>query len=160
MGEGDRSVQGRSPALLAYLYLDGSNFNRLLLEKGLARVYDASFSLRDEFHQIEEPPEVKNEVCRPSRARQLLNRYPSRHSRAAISTVVILIRNRKLKSSSKRTIPTQIPTDSMETTTTAKRANHFPEKEQQLSRHSPQRLRDRSTGAYCLSISPMCRIRC
>lgn len=46
--------RGSFGRVLASLYLDGTNFNRLLLEQGLARVYDSSFSLGDKFHQIEE----------------------------------------------------------------------------------------------------------
>ncbi len=45
--------RGSFGRLLAYIYRDGSNVNQLLLEKGLARVYDSSFSFRDEFYQVE-----------------------------------------------------------------------------------------------------------
>lgn len=45
--------RGSFGRLLAYIYLDGSNVNQLLLEKGLARVYDSSFSFCEDFYQIE-----------------------------------------------------------------------------------------------------------
>ena len=46
-GEGDR--RGSFGRLLAYIYTDGENFNQQLLADGYARVYDSSFSLREEF---------------------------------------------------------------------------------------------------------------
>ena len=49
--EGDR--RGSYGRLLAYLYVGDENFNRTLLENGYARVYDSSFSLRDEFDSAE-----------------------------------------------------------------------------------------------------------
>lgn len=49
--EGDR--RGSYGRLLAYLYVGEENFNRTLLEDGYARVYDSSFSLRDEFDSAE-----------------------------------------------------------------------------------------------------------
>jgi micrococcal nuclease len=39
--------------LLAYIYVDGENFNRQLLANGYARLYDSRFSLRDEFAATE-----------------------------------------------------------------------------------------------------------
>jgi micrococcal nuclease len=38
---------------LAYIYVDGENFNRQLLANGYARLYDSRFSLRDEFAATE-----------------------------------------------------------------------------------------------------------
>ncbi len=49
--ESDR--RGSYGRLLAYLYIDDENFNRALIEGGYARVYDSSFSLRDEFDSVE-----------------------------------------------------------------------------------------------------------
>ncbi len=49
--EGDR--RGSYGHLLAYLYVGDENFNRTLLEGGYARVYDSSFSLREEFDRTE-----------------------------------------------------------------------------------------------------------
>ena len=52
-GEGDR--RGSFGRLLAYIYYDeGTNFNHALLDQGYARVYDSSFSLREEFDSTEE----------------------------------------------------------------------------------------------------------
>lgn len=50
-GEGDR--RGSFGRLLAYIYVDGENFNRALLDEGYARVYDSEFSLREEFDSAE-----------------------------------------------------------------------------------------------------------
>ncbi|ELY50493.1 thermonuclease family protein [Natronococcus jeotgali] len=49
--EGDR--RGSFGRLLAYVYVGDTNFNLDLLEGGYARVYDSSFSLRDEFDSAE-----------------------------------------------------------------------------------------------------------
>ena len=49
--ESDR--RGSFDRLLAYIFVDGTNFNRGLLENGYARVYDSSFSLRGEFDGVE-----------------------------------------------------------------------------------------------------------
>ena len=49
--EGDR--RGSYGRLLAYIYVGDENFNRALLEGGYARVYDSSFSLREEFDRTE-----------------------------------------------------------------------------------------------------------
>ena len=49
--ESDR--RGSFDRLLAYIFVDGANFNRGLLENGYARVYDSSFSLRGEFDGVE-----------------------------------------------------------------------------------------------------------
>jgi micrococcal nuclease len=51
-GEGDR--RGSFGRLLAYIYTNGENFNQRLLADGYARVYDSSFSLREEFDAAEE----------------------------------------------------------------------------------------------------------
>jgi micrococcal nuclease len=51
-GEGDR--RGSFGRLLAYIYTGGENFNQQLLADGYARVYDSSFSLREEFDSTEE----------------------------------------------------------------------------------------------------------
>lgn len=45
--EADR--RGGYGRLLAYVYVDGTNFNRWLLTDGYARLYDSSFTKRDEF---------------------------------------------------------------------------------------------------------------
>ena len=45
-----RGYYGR---LLGYLVVDGENFNRLLLEEGLARVYDSRFTERERFREAE-----------------------------------------------------------------------------------------------------------
>lgn len=50
-GEADR--RGGFGRLLAYVYVDGENFNEQLLSNGYARVYDSSFSMRDEFDALE-----------------------------------------------------------------------------------------------------------
>ena len=50
--EGDR--RGSFGRLLAYIYTDGENFNRGLIEEGYARVYDSEFSLREEFDSAEQ----------------------------------------------------------------------------------------------------------
>ena len=39
--------------LLGYLYVDGENFNQQLLANGYARLYDSTFTLRDEFAATE-----------------------------------------------------------------------------------------------------------
>ena len=49
--ESDR--RGYYGRLLGYLVVDGENFNRLLLDEGLARVYDSSFTLREWFDEVE-----------------------------------------------------------------------------------------------------------
>ena len=49
--EADR--RGGFGRLLAYVYVDGENFNERLLANGYARVYDSSFSMRDEFDALE-----------------------------------------------------------------------------------------------------------
>lgn len=50
--EGDR--RGSFGRLLAYIYVGETNFNEQLLEDGYARVYDSSFSLREDFDSTEE----------------------------------------------------------------------------------------------------------
>ncbi|MFB6293372.1 MAG: thermonuclease family protein [Halonotius sp.] len=45
--EADR--RGGYGRLLAYIYVDGENFNRALLTDGFARLYDSEFTRRDEF---------------------------------------------------------------------------------------------------------------
>ena len=49
--EGDR--RGSFGRLLAYIYVGETNFNQQLLEDGYARVYDSSFSLREDFDSAE-----------------------------------------------------------------------------------------------------------
>ncbi|SMO54355.1 thermonuclease family protein [Halorubrum cibi] len=49
--EADR--RGGFGRLLAYVYVDGENFNEGLLSNGYARVYDSSFSMREEFDAAE-----------------------------------------------------------------------------------------------------------
>lgn len=49
--ESDR--RGYYGRLLGYLVVDGENFNRLLLEEGLARVYDSRFAERERFRETE-----------------------------------------------------------------------------------------------------------
>ncbi|RRJ28735.1 nuclease [Halocatena pleomorpha] len=57
--EGD--TRGSYGRLLAYVYVDGENFNQELIEKGYARRYDdSSFTLRDEFGQLEEEAQSNN----------------------------------------------------------------------------------------------------
>ncbi|EMA48624.1 thermonuclease family protein [Halococcus salifodinae] len=56
--EGDR--RGSFGRLLAYIYTDDRNFNRQLLEQGYARVYDSSFSLRENFDSIESQARSNN----------------------------------------------------------------------------------------------------
>ncbi|RJT08036.1 thermonuclease family protein [Halococcus sp. IIIV-5B] len=50
--EGDR--RGSFGRLLGYIYVGETNFNQQLLEDGYARVYDSSFSLREDFNSTEE----------------------------------------------------------------------------------------------------------
>lgn len=57
-GEGDR--RGSFGRLLAYIYTGGENFNQQLLADGYARVYDSSFSLREEFDAAEEQARSNN----------------------------------------------------------------------------------------------------
>lgn len=53
-----RGYYGR---LLAYIYVDGTNFNRKLIEHGYARRYDdSSFTLKSEFGQLEENAQAEN----------------------------------------------------------------------------------------------------
>jgi micrococcal nuclease len=47
---GRRGSYGR---LLAYIYVNGQNFNRQLIEEGYARMYDSSFSQRSAFAEAE-----------------------------------------------------------------------------------------------------------
>ncbi|MEF8868444.1 MAG: lamin tail domain-containing protein [Haloarculaceae archaeon] len=49
--ESDR--RGYYGRLLGYLVADGESVNRLLLERGLARVYDSRFTERERFHEVE-----------------------------------------------------------------------------------------------------------
>jgi len=49
--ESDR--RGYYGRLLGYLVVDGENFNRLLLEAGLARVYESTFTERERFREAE-----------------------------------------------------------------------------------------------------------
>ncbi|MFC6965104.1 thermonuclease family protein [Halocatena marina] len=54
-------TRGSYGRLLAYIYDDGVNFNRELLERGLARRYDDSqFTLREEFGTVEAEAHSKN----------------------------------------------------------------------------------------------------
>lgn len=58
--ESDR--RGSFGRLLCYLYYDGeANFNRQLLNRGLARVYPSTFTLRSEFETVEKTAR-ENEV--------------------------------------------------------------------------------------------------
>lgn len=57
-GEGDR--RGSFGRLLAYIYVGEENFNLRLLEEGYARVYDSSFSLRDDFDSAESEARANN----------------------------------------------------------------------------------------------------
>jgi|AntDeeMinimDraft_4_1070355.scaffolds.fasta_scaffold01363_2 micrococcal nuclease len=50
--EADR--RGSFGRLLVYIYVDGENFNKRLLSEGYARMYDSSFSLREEFVATEQ----------------------------------------------------------------------------------------------------------
>jgi len=50
--ESDR--RGYFGRLLAYIYVDGENFNERLLADGYARMYDSQFSMRSEFREIEQ----------------------------------------------------------------------------------------------------------
>lgn len=53
--------RGSYGRLLAYVYVSGSNFNRQLVKRGLARRYDDSqFTLRSEFGQIEQNAQNAN----------------------------------------------------------------------------------------------------
>lgn len=45
-----RGYYGR---MLAYVYHDGENINRLLIKRGLARVYDSEFSKVNTFYELE-----------------------------------------------------------------------------------------------------------
>lgn len=45
--------RGSFDRLLRYVYLDGDLFNRALLDRGLARVYDSDFTMRTEFESVE-----------------------------------------------------------------------------------------------------------
>ena len=49
--EADR--RGGYGRLLAYIYVDGENFNKQLLAEGYARLYDSPFTRRDEFAATE-----------------------------------------------------------------------------------------------------------
>lgn len=49
--ESDR--RGGYGRLLAYIYVDGENFNSLLLSNGYARLYESEFRLRDSFAAAE-----------------------------------------------------------------------------------------------------------
>ncbi|WP_276280805.1 lamin tail domain-containing protein [Halorussus caseinilyticus] len=49
--EADR--RGYYGRLLAYVYIDGENFNYQLIDHGHARVYDSTFSMSDEFYAAE-----------------------------------------------------------------------------------------------------------
>lgn len=57
-GEGDR--RGSFGRLLAYIYVGEENFNLRLLEEGYARMYDSSFSLRDDFDSAESEARTNN----------------------------------------------------------------------------------------------------
>lgn len=52
--------RGSFGRLLAYIYVDGENVNRVLLENGLARVYDSPFSFREEFYQAESAAQAED----------------------------------------------------------------------------------------------------
>ena len=45
--------RGSYGRLLVYLYIDGTDFNRQLIDRGLARIYDSSFSKRSEYTDAE-----------------------------------------------------------------------------------------------------------
>ena len=49
--EADR--RGSYGRLLVYLYVDGTDFNRELIDQGLARMYDSKFSKRGEYESTE-----------------------------------------------------------------------------------------------------------
>jgi len=57
--EADR--RGSFDRLLAYIYVDGENFNLGLIEQGYARMYDSSFSQRSDFADAEEEARSENE---------------------------------------------------------------------------------------------------
>ncbi|WP_330633658.1 thermonuclease family protein [Halocatena halophila] len=46
--------RGSYGRLLAHVFYDGTNFNKQLIQKGLARMYDSSFTLRSEFASLED----------------------------------------------------------------------------------------------------------
>lgn len=56
--EADR--RGSFGRLLVYLYVDGENFNKLLLTKGYARVFESTFSKRTEFEDAEATARADN----------------------------------------------------------------------------------------------------
>lgn len=56
--EADR--RGSFGRLLVYIYVEGGNFNELLLIKGYARMYDSSFSKRNEFDAAEASAQANN----------------------------------------------------------------------------------------------------
>ena len=49
----DADRRGSFGRLLVYIYVDGVNFNKQLLTNGYARMYDSSFSKREEFRTAE-----------------------------------------------------------------------------------------------------------
>lgn len=56
--EADR--RGSFGRLLVYIYVDGENFNKLLLTNGYARKFDSSFSKRSEFADAESTAQANN----------------------------------------------------------------------------------------------------
>lgn len=46
--------------LLVYVYMDGENFNRQLIQQGYARLYDSEFAKRDSFASAEQSAQENN----------------------------------------------------------------------------------------------------
>jgi len=75
----DADRRGGFNRLLAYISVDGENFNKQLLTNGYARMYDSSFSLREEFAEAEE-------TARTTSVGLWAFEQPSTHTATSITT--------------------------------------------------------------------------
>lgn len=56
----ESDTRGYYGRLLAYVMVDGENFNALLLENGYARVYESDFTKLNEFNGLQETAQTRN----------------------------------------------------------------------------------------------------
>jgi micrococcal nuclease len=89
--ESDR--RGSFDRLLAYIYVDGENFNLELIEQGYARMYDSTFGQQSEFDDAEGEARSENEGLWDFDGSDSggSSEFPLPFGRAAIPTVVLTL---------------------------------------------------------------------
>lgn len=123
--ESDR--RGSYGCLLAFIHVDGESFSLRLIEDGYARMYDSTFSLRDELAQTESRAR-NNDVglwdfdgANPALTRQipLVGRRPTTTCLRPLRTGITIARISRAKTKPNRSSKTLqvIPIDSMATGT-------------------------------------------